>query len=249
MLSFDSFFISGGVYKLDIPSGGVTPKEFEKVDNHPFVVLKSAFEDDLYYCIQTTSNTEDRWNELECRGNAGVKLDSIRSIAKLNKFIIVRESVIKQRYYSKNINQIAIITPKEFNDLSIGLSNYIKTNFDNQRHSYRQFYRQINKLKNCVSNDNIYKLKFKETETQICFKFSYYDFQFLTIYDFLCVFDEYFQNPNICFQQKINAIFVNIDKNDKRYLTFREKYDILNIEGNSDDTSDNPELQEEIFAT
>lgn len=243
LLPFYSFFISGGVYKLEIPSGGVTPKEFENIDNHPFVVLKSAFEEDLYYCIQTTSNTEERWNELENRGHAGVKLDSIRSIAKLNKFIIVRESVIKQRYFSKNINQVAVITPKEFNDLSVGLSNYIKTNFDNQCHSYKQFYRQLNKLKDCVSNDNIYKLKFKENEKQISFKFSYYDFQFLTLYDFLCIFDEYFQKPNIYFRRKSNSIFVNIDKNDTKYLTFRKKYDSINIEGNSDSTSDDPDLR------
>lgn len=248
MLSFLCFFISGGVYKLDIPSGGVTPKEFENIDNHPFVVLKSAFEEDLYYCIQTTSYTEARWNELKERGNAGVRLDSIGSIAKLNKFIVVRESVIKNRYYSKNINQVAIITPDEYNDLAVGLSNYIKINFDSQSYSYKKFYRQLDRLKSLVSNENIYNLKFDENENKIIFKFSYYDFQFLKIYDFLSVFDEYFENPKVYFSQKTNSIFVNVYKNDFKYLTFREKYDIINIEGNSESISDNPDLQE-LLAT
>ena len=135
--------INGGIYRVVF--NGKNNSEFD--GDHPTLIVRTLKEHDMYIVVPLTTYTEEKWDKCKSKG-FGVKINSSKSIARIDKFKVIHKSDIKNRW--KINSQNFRITPDDLEKINSKLNNYILLSSDKAIRDYEKYYQQYNNIVNSL---------------------------------------------------------------------------------------------------
>ena len=135
--------INGGIYRVVFY--GENNSEFD--GEHPTLIVRTLKEYDMYIVIPLTTYTKEKWDKCKSKG-FGVKINSSKSIARIDKFKVIHKSDIKNRW--KINEQNFRITPDDLRKVNSKLNDYILLSSDKATRVYEKYYQQYDKIFNSL---------------------------------------------------------------------------------------------------
>ena len=131
--------INGGLYRVVF--NGKTNSEFD--GEHPTLIVRTLKEYDMYIVVPLTSYTKEKWTKCKSKG-FGVKINSSRSIARIDKLKIIYKSNIQNRW--KIDGQNFRVTPDDLKKVNSKLNEYILLSSDKTLRTYEKYYNQYDNI-------------------------------------------------------------------------------------------------------
>lgn len=135
--------INGGLYRVVF--NGKNASEFD--GEHPTLIVRTLKEYDIYIAVPLTSYTKEKWIKCKSKG-FGVKINSSKSIARVDKFKVVHKSDVKNRW--KIDGQNFRVTPEDLKEVNSKLNEYILLSSDKTLRGYEKYYNQYNDILNAL---------------------------------------------------------------------------------------------------
>lgn len=130
-------YINGGIYRVDF--SGHSVGEFDQT--HPALIVRTLKENEMYIVVPLTSYTAERWAAY--RKRYCVHLLSSNSIARIDKFIVIHNREIKNRWKE---SQIVKITYDEFSNVNQKLDQYLQLSCTKALTEYDKYLEQYNDI-------------------------------------------------------------------------------------------------------
>lgn len=136
--------INGGLYRVVF--NGKNNSEFD--GEHPTLIVRTLKEYDMYIVVPLTSYTKEKWTKCKSKG-FGVKINSSRSIARIDKLKVIHKSDIQNRW--KIDGQNFRVTPDDLKKVNSKLNEYIFLSSDKTLRMYEKYYNQYDNIFNSLT--------------------------------------------------------------------------------------------------
>lgn len=202
--------INAGVYQVDLQ--GSLDSEF--CGRHPSIIVRTLYEENIYYIIPLTTYTKEKWERLRRYGCC--KILSVNSIARIDKIQIRNKTNIPKRWLKEY--KLIIPTYEETINVFRKMRESFTLAFDKCEKEYMKYNTQYNDF-----SDNCCKL-FNGLLHESGFVTDNIDSGIFT-YPLSCV-------NFLSFEDVKNILYQYIDLQSDKLLTIKCKYDTMNcIEG------------------
>lgn len=134
------YMINSGIYSVNFE--GTNNAEFNGI--HPALILKSIKNQEMYYVIPLTSYTKERWKKY--RKLLCCRIVSIKSIARIDKMLIMHKSKIPKRWLEDE--GLLVPTPNEISTVYNRILEYMKLSINTSMEEYGKFYKNYESLYN-----------------------------------------------------------------------------------------------------